>query len=150
MKARRVKVLLAVAVAMSAAALVYSKTTQTPRIPAVKLVRTPDGGIQPQTVVDSHGVLHMIYFTGKAGAGNIEYVQRAPGAKVFSKPIRVNSQPDSAVAVGTVRGPQLAVGRNGRVYVVWFGSSRAKPRRRSAWSSATTPTPICASRRSAR
>src|SRR5207253_2817433 len=31
-------------------------------------------------------------------------------------------QPGSAIAIGTVRGPQLAVGRNGRVYVIWFGS----------------------------
>ena len=128
MKVRRLKILLAVGIAMLAAVLVYSKTTHAPRIPTVKLLRTPDGGIQPQTLVDSHGVLHMIYFTGKAAAGNIEYVQRAPGAKAFSKPIRVNSQPGSALAVGTVRGPQMAVGRDGRVYVVWFGSSQAKPR----------------------
>jgi hypothetical protein len=28
----------------------------------------------------------MIYFTGSATAGNIEYVQRRPGAKSFSRP----------------------------------------------------------------
>lgn len=92
------------------------------------LLRTPDGGIQPQTAVDARGGLHMIYFTGDASAGNIEYVYRAPGAKTFSKPLRVNSQPESALAVGTVRGPQMALGGNGRVYVVWFGSGKAQPR----------------------
>jgi len=40
----------------------------------------------------------------------------------FSRPIRVNSEPRSAVAIGTVRGPQIALGRNARAYVVWFGS----------------------------
>jgi len=125
----RLNILWTVAIAIvTATAVVYSETTRAPQVPQVKLMRTPDGGIQPQTVVDSRGVLHMIYFTGDAAAGNIEYVCRAPGAKVFSKPIRVNSQPGSALAVGTVRGPQMAVGRNGRVYVVWFGSSKAKPR----------------------
>ncbi len=70
----------------------------------------------------------MIYFTGDAAAGNIEYAERAPGAKSFSEPIRVNSQPGSALAVGTVRAPQMALGTDGRVYVVWFGASQAQPR----------------------
>ncbi len=113
---------------VAATALVYSETARMPEVPQVELLRTPVGGIQPQTVVDSRGVLHMIYFTGDAAAGNIEYVRRAPGADAFSKPIRVNSQPGSALAVGTVRGPQMAVGQDGRVYVVWFGSSKATPK----------------------
>ena len=97
-------------------------------LPQVTLLHLPAGGIQPQTEPGPDGVLHMIYFTGDASAGNIEYVRRAPGAAGFSKPIRVNSQPGSAVAVGTVRGPQMALGRDGRVYVVWFGSDKAEPR----------------------
>ena len=87
----------------------------------VQLLRTPNSGIQPQTVVDSIGTVHMIYFRGDAKAGDIEYVRRAAGSPDFSQPLRVNSAPQSAVAIGTVRGPQLAVGRNGRAYVIWFG-----------------------------
>jgi hypothetical protein len=113
---------------VTATAVVYSESARTPQVPQVKLLRTPQGGIQPQTAMDSRGVLHMIYFTGDASAGDIEYVRRAPGAKAFSKPIRVNSQPGSALAVGTVRGPQMAVGANGQVDVVWFGSSKATPK----------------------
>jgi len=124
----RLRGALAAAGMFAAVALVYSATTQGVRVPHVSLLRAPGDGIQPQTVVDSRGVLHMIYFTGNADAGDIEYVRRVPGAQAFSKPIRVNSQPESALAVGTVRGPQMAVGRDGRVYVVWFGSSKAKPR----------------------
>src|SRR5256885_5656117 len=88
----------------------------------IQLLRTPDSGIQPQTVVDASGTVHMIYFKGDAKAGDIEYVRRAVGSAVFSQPLRVNSIPQSAVAIGTVRGPQLAVGRNGRVYAIWFRS----------------------------
>jgi len=90
--------------------------------PATTLLRTPHEGIQPQTVLDLEGVLHMIYFRGDASAGNIEYVSRRPGQKDFDSPIRVNSEPEDAVAIGTVRGPQLSLGRNGRVYVIWFGA----------------------------
>ncbi|HET7101466.1 MAG TPA: hypothetical protein VFJ52_09980, partial [Terriglobia bacterium] len=78
----RLRVILPIAIVMATAtAFVYSETTRTPQAPQVKLLRTPDGGIQPQTAVDSRGVLHMIYFSGDASAGDIEYVRRAPGAK---------------------------------------------------------------------
>ncbi|MFO1452701.1 MAG: hypothetical protein U1F61_31330 [Opitutaceae bacterium] len=40
----------------------------------------------------------------------------------------MNRHPGSAIAVGTIRGAQLAVGRNGRVHVVWNGSSQAEPK----------------------
>jgi hypothetical protein len=129
MKSQPAKIIWTIAAAvMAATAVVYSETARSPQLPQIKLLRTPGGGIQPQTAVDLSGVLYMIYFTGDAAAGNIEYVHRAPGAKAFSKPIRVNSQPNSALAVGTVRGPQMAVGADGQVDVVWFGSSKASPR----------------------
>jgi hypothetical protein len=87
----------------------------------VKLVRTPDGGIQPQAALDSHGVVHLIYFKGEGGGGDIFYVREEPGQETFSTPIQVNTQPRSAMAAGTIRGAQLAVGKNGRVHVAWNG-----------------------------
>ena len=110
----------------------YSIRASAHTIPAINLLRTPHDGIQPQTVLDRNGVLHMIYFKGDASAGDIEYVRRDPAGKDFSQPIRVNSDPGSAVALGDVRGPQMAVGRNGRAYVIWFG-----PQARSGDSTAT-------------
>jgi hypothetical protein len=94
----------------------------------VNFVRVPQGGIQPQSAIDATGVLHLIYFRGDAGAGDLFYVRREPGETQFSEPLRVNSQPDSAVATGTIRGGQLAIGRQGKVHVVWNGSSKALPR----------------------
>jgi hypothetical protein len=94
----------------------------------VRLLRAPDGGIQPQALVDRQGVLHLIYFSGDPAAGNIFYVRREPGGENFSSPIRVNSQPGSAVAVGTIRGAHLALGKGGRIHVSWNGSKDARPR----------------------
>ncbi len=105
-----------------------------PSVPKVTLLRTPNQGIQPQTVLDANGVLHMIYFKGDVSAGDIEYVRTDPSGRSFSEPIRVNSEPGSAVAIGTVRGPQLSVGRNGRAYVIWFG-----PQAKSGDPAATMP-----------
>src|SRR5437773_2137483 len=87
----------------------------------VTFVRTPDGGIQPQAAVDSKGVVHLIYYKGESGGGDIFYVRQQPGQETFSKPIQVNSQPKSAMAAGTIRGAQLAIGKNGRVHVAWNG-----------------------------
>jgi hypothetical protein len=91
----------------------------------VTIEKTPDGGIQPQALVDAAGVLHLLYFKGDPAGGDLFYVRRPPGVTQFSKPVRVNSQPDSAVAIGTIRGGQFALGKNGRAHVAWNGSSKA-------------------------
>src|SRR5437879_10562330 len=93
----------------------------------VKLIATPDGGIQPQAAVDAKGVVHLVYFKGEPRAGDIFYVRRGPGEETFSKPIQVNSQPHTAMAMGTIRGAQLAVGKNGRVHVAWDGMGEGAP-----------------------
>ena len=96
--------------------------------PRVRLMRTPNGGIQPQAIMDEGGALHLIYFSGDPAAGDIFYVRREPGKETFSSPIQVNSQPGSAVAIGTIRGAQISVGKGGRVHIAWNGSKKAEPR----------------------
>lgn len=94
---------------------------------AVSLVRVPDGGIQPQVAVDSDGVIHMIYFSGEAKAGNLFYVRSIDRGRTFSRPMRVNSQEGSVAAMGTIRGGQMALGADGHVHVAWNGSDIAAP-----------------------
>lgn len=94
----------------------------------VTLIQTPDDGVQPEAVIDDAGVVHLVYLYGDPGAADIGYARRDPGAKSFSKPIRVNSQAGSAIAVGTVRGAHLALGRSGQVHVAWNGSQNATPK----------------------
>jgi hypothetical protein len=96
---------------------------------AVKVVRVPSGGIQPEAIVDRLGVLHLLYFSGSdARAGDLFYVRSTDEGTTFSAPVRVNSQQQSAIATGTIRGGQLAIGADGRVHVAWNGSDRATPR----------------------
>jgi hypothetical protein len=94
----------------------------------VTFVKTPAGGIQPQAVMDSKGNVHLLYFRGDPKAGNLMYVRKDAGKDDFSDPIKVNSQEGSAIAVGTIRGGHLAVGKNGRVHVSWNGSGKAQPK----------------------
>lgn len=83
------------------------------------LLRLPSGGLQPQAVVDTAGGLHLLFFAGEPGGGDLFYQHRQPGAEAFAAPVPVNSRPRSAIAVGTIRGGHLAVGR--RVHVAWMG-----------------------------
>ncbi len=94
----------------------------------VTVVRTPNGGLQPQAVMDSDGVLHLIYFSGEAAGGDCFYVQRKPGEDTFSSPLRINSHPGSVIALGNIRGAHLAVGKGGRVHVAWMGSKSSQPK----------------------
>lgn len=96
--------------------------------PDVELRRVPNGGLQPEVVRDASGMLHMLYFAGDPGAGDLFYVRSRDDGRTFSAPVRVNSQDGSAIAMGTIRGGQLAVGRGGRVHVAWNGSGSALPK----------------------
>ncbi len=96
--------------------------------PTVTLLRVPDGGIQPQAQVDGQGRIHLIYAKGDPQHTDIEYVFSSDGGKSFSNPLRVNDKPGSAIATGTVRGAQLAVGREGHVHVAWMGASGIEPK----------------------
>lgn len=94
----------------------------------VSIVRVPESGIQPQIAVGSDGALHLLYLRGEARQGDLYYTGSRDEGRTFSTPIRVNSQPGSAVAAGTIRGGQIALGRNGVVHVAWNGSSAASPK----------------------
>jgi hypothetical protein len=93
-----------------------------PSQPGVWLIRTPDQGVYPRAAVDGSGTLHLIYFKGDARGGDVFYVRSDHPREGFSKPVHVNSLPDSAMIIGTVRGPQLALGRDQRVHVAWMGT----------------------------
>ncbi|MDA0349841.1 MAG: GMC family oxidoreductase [Verrucomicrobia bacterium] len=92
----------------------------------VKLLKTPNDGIQPKVVVDASGTVHLVYYKGDAQSGNLYYVRKDSGGD-FASPLRINSVPDSSVAMGTIRGAQFAVDKHKRIHVVWNGSKNTQP-----------------------
>jgi hypothetical protein len=90
--------------------------------------RVPTGALQPEVAVDARGTVHLIYFSGDPAGGDLFYVTSGDAGAAFSAPVRINSQQGSAIAVGTIRGGQIALGRSGRVHVTWNGSDKAEPR----------------------
>jgi hypothetical protein len=98
--------------------------------PKVRMMRVPEGGIQPQVAVDFKWNVHLLYYKGPEARGDLFYVKATDegvGA-TWSTPIRVNSQPGSAIAIGTIRGGHIAVGKDGRVHVAWMGADGAEPK----------------------
>ncbi|WP_395745597.1 sialidase family protein [Prosthecobacter sp.] len=87
----------------------------------VVLERVPESGVQPQVVSTSDGTLHLVYLVGNPGGGDVHYVSKKAGASGWSAPRTINSTPASAVAMGTIRGAQIAVGKGDSLHVVWNG-----------------------------
>jgi hypothetical protein len=116
----------ALAAALTTAALADADKTDAKKesAPQVHRLRVPQGGIQPQAVVDGKGVLHLIYYGGDARHGDIFYVHSRDNGGTFSRPLRVNSGAGSAIAIGNIRGAHLAVGKKDRVHVAWNGSGK--------------------------
>ena len=106
--------------------LVASLRAEAPK--KVALARVPGGGMKPDIAVDARGTLHMVYFKGKTDAGDAFYVKSTDGGANFSQPLQINSQPGSVQGIGNNRRPRLALGKDGRVHVLWNGSSIAQPR----------------------
>ena len=92
----------------------------------VRILSTPGGGIQPQLSI-AENALHLVYYSGDARHGDVFYVRSSDYGRTFTDPIRVNSQPGSAIAAGAIRGAQIAVGKGNRVHVAWNGSDVAEP-----------------------
>src|SRR5687767_2934891 len=89
----------------------------------IKLERVPEGGVQPQVAVQADGTVHLVYLKGEPGGSDVRYTRRAPDDSTWQPAITVNSIPKSAVAAGTIRGAQLALGKAGRAHVVWNGAA---------------------------
>lgn len=107
-------------------AAVFTTLSALARNVDIAIVRVPNGGIQPQAVMDGAGTLHLLYYLGDPMHGDLFYVKSSNSGATWSSPLRVNSEAGSAIAAGTIRGGQIAIGRDRRVHVAWNGSSEGK------------------------
>ncbi|MBK8090559.1 MAG: exo-alpha-sialidase [Verrucomicrobiaceae bacterium] len=92
----------------------------------VQVESLPEPGIQPQVIVTSTGLVHLVYLKGDSKACDIRYASRRADGGAWSAPITVNSEPRSAIAAGTIRGAQVALGKDGSVQVIWNGNTGGK------------------------
>lgn len=86
----------------------------------VRVENVPERGLQPEVAVDSNSVVHLVYLRGDPKAADIRYTSRLPGRE-WRASKTVNTTPGTAVALGSIRGPQIALGAQATVHVVWNG-----------------------------
>jgi hypothetical protein len=96
---------------------------------SIRLVHTPNGGEVPDTEVDANGAIHVAFVKGE----DAYYAKSDDGGKSFSKPLRINSVPGTVHPANMFRGPDLALGQNGRVHVIWYVNAYQRKRPHDEW-----------------
>ena len=98
----------------------------------ISIRRLPKDAIQPHVVVGEGRNLHVVFYRGEAGGGDLFYTTSKDEGRSYAKEQRVNSVPKSAISAGTIRGAHLTLGRRGRVHVAWNGTSKPGSKERGA------------------
>lgn len=87
----------------------------------VRVEALPEPGLQPQVVVSDAGVVHLVYLSGDPKSCDVRHTTRPVAGGDWAPPKSVNHKAGSAIAIGTIRGAQLALGKDESVHVVWNG-----------------------------
>src|SRR6185369_14193921 len=69
------------------------------------------------------------YVTGE----NVYYVKSSDEGNTFTAPIRINSGADTAHPANMYRGPDLALGKDGRVHVIWYCNAYQRKLPQDQW-----------------
>ncbi len=99
---------------------------------AVRVEAVPEGGLQPEVAVTENGTIHLVYLRGDPKAADVRYTSRQPG-QPWQASKTVNSIVGSAIAIGSIRGPQLAIGAGSSVHVLWNGVAATPAGRAPLW-----------------
>src|SRR5881296_763492 len=81
----------------------------------VRVVATPGNGAVPDAEVDQNGAVDVAYVSGQ----DAYYAHSGDNGDSFSTPLRINSEPGSVHPPNMYRGPDIAVGKDGRIHVIW-------------------------------
>lgn len=110
--------------ALLAASVLHAGTVE-----RVRVVATPEGGEVPDAEVDSAGNLHVAFVSGQ----DAYYIKSSDKGQTFTTPIRINSEAETVHPSNSYRGPDLAVGKNGRVHVIWYVNAYQRKLPQSEW-----------------
>jgi len=94
----------------------------------VRLVPLPAGAIEPEAQLSSRGEIELLYGAGDPAAIDLFVASSSDGGATLAATRRVNGEGSRSVAIGTVRGARLAIGRDDSLHVAWMGAAKAEPR----------------------
>lgn len=85
-------------------------------------VRLPNGALQPRAETANDGATQIVFLEGNPQACEVKLASLSRTG-VLSAPMTISSPSSQAVAMGTVRGPSLAIGKDGVRFVLWHGKN---------------------------
>lgn len=94
----------------------------------VTVSQLPKGASVPDAEVDEEGIIHVAYLD----ENDVFYVKSTDDGQSYSKPLRVNTEAGFAFGAA-FRGPDLAVGKGGRVHVIWYNAGYQQKRPQKEW-----------------
>jgi hypothetical protein len=92
-------------------------------------VNTPAKGEVPDAEIDTSGAVHIAYVSGQ----DAYYVKSLDQGKSFSAPMRINSEPGTVHPANMFRGPDIAIGKGGRVHVAWYVNAYQRKLPKDQW-----------------
>jgi len=95
----------------------------------VQVIPAPGNGQVPDAEVDRDGAIHLAYVS----RNDAWYVKSTDAGKTFTAPIRINSEPGTVHPPNMYRGPDIAVGKKGRVHVIWYISAYQRKLPKDQW-----------------
>jgi hypothetical protein len=95
----------------------------------VQVVSTPNNGAVPDAEIDKVGAVHVAFVAGQ----DAFYVKSSDSGKTFSPPLRINSEPGSVHPPNMFRGPDIALGKDGRVHVIWYSNGYQRKLPQDQW-----------------
>ena len=95
----------------------------------VQVIAIPGNGQVPDAEVDHDGMIHVAYVS----RNDAWYVKSSDAGKTFTAPIRINSEPGTVHPPNMYRGPDIAIGKNDRVHVVWYISAYQRKLPKDQW-----------------
>lgn len=112
--------------------LLLASVFSLPCLAATRVEDVPEKGLQPEVAVAKDGAVHLVYLRGEPKAAEVRHTWRQPG-KAWQPSQTVNSVAGSGIAMGSIRGPQLALGGQGAVHVLWNGAAAHGAPRTPLW-----------------
>ena len=95
----------------------------------VRVIRTPGDGAVPDAEIGRDGTVHVTYVAGD----DVFYARSTNDGGTFLQPLRVNSQPGTAHPPGMFRGPDLTLGLNDTVHVIWYANAYQRKQPKEEW-----------------
>ncbi len=103
-------------------AIALGLTLELAKAGEVSVVRLPEGSMQPRTASAKDGTAQVVFLQGDPKSSQVRLATLGNDG-TLSAPLTISAPASTAVGMGTVRGPSIALGRDGTRHLLWHGKA---------------------------